>query len=271
MKRWSLLAVLLWSSISAAAEVTMTEVMAADVSTRHWSWALDSEFYMNTRTSYHLASAKYSLNSVSSLKFVPTFEINAVPADKAAENLQDEIANGKTFNGARLTDPFVAFASSAGTLWGSDPFSTEVRYYLPVSELSRELQTAGIVRVDYIIPWSVGRWTFSYYLNPRLFLESGATERETTLSFREHALVSYNISSTWSSYIMAGHRLLLKARNFLKNEEGTYVFEAGVTKALSKKFSVTLYMDNFFHEGEEDVNLFMPEKNEVTLYTSINF
>ncbi|MEK2644916.1 hypothetical protein [Bdellovibrio sp. BCCA] len=126
--------------------------------------------------------------------------------------------------------------------------------------------------MDTFIPWTVGKWIFYYYLNPRLFLESrNDGERATNLSFREHALASYNFTDSWSAYAMLGHRGLLKSQNFLKNEQTIYLLEAGVTKTLSKNFSVTVYLDNLFVEGQEDIELFKAAKNDFTLYTSLNF
>nr|WP_295899655.1 hypothetical protein [uncultured Bdellovibrio sp.] len=271
-------------ALAATEDVTTSAISIQEVSESPWHFALDSEFYINQKeqndkggdsrvTSYHLASVKYTYNASTTLKVVPTFEINSVPLAKdKASNVDDEIQNGKTFSGARFTDPFIALKKSAGSVFNSDVISTEVRYYLPVSGLSQKLQSAGIIRLDTFVPWSVGKWTFYYYLNPRLFLESrNDSERSTSLSFREHALASYNFTDSWSAYAMAGHRWLLKAQSFLKNEQTIYLLEVGATKNLSKNFSVTLYLDNLFVEGQEDIELFKAAKNDFTLYTSLNF
>ncbi|WP_413944395.1 hypothetical protein [Bdellovibrio sp. HCB-162] len=269
---------------AATDDVATSTISIQEVSESPWHFALDSEFYINQKeqddkggnsrvTSYHLASVKYAYDAATTLKIVPTFEINSVPLEKdKARSVNDEIQNGKTFSGARFTDPFIAIKKSAGTVFSSDVISTEVRYYLPVSELSQKLQSAGIVRLDTVVPWTVGKWTFYYYLNPRLFLESrNDSERSTSLSFREHALASYNFTDSWSAYVMVGHRWLLKDQNFLKNEQTIYLLEVGATKALSKNFSVTVYLDNLFVEAQEDIELFKASKNDFTLYTSVNF
>lgn len=272
------------SSLDISQVEISSEILKTETSAKKWKFALDSEFYVNegeqrdkgaeTRvTSYHLASAKYAYDSTTTLKVVPTFELNSIPSDKdRAKNVKDEVQNGKTFGGARFGDPFVAYVKNKGSILGSDPMYTEVRYYLPLSEVSREWESVGIVRLDYILPWTVGKWTFSYYLNPRLFLESHAfADHPTVLSFREHGMVSYNFTDTWSSYGMVGHRWALKEQNFLKNDQTTYVLEVGVTKVFTKNVAVTLYLDNLFQEGKEDIQLFAANKNDFTLYTSLNF
>lgn len=249
-----------------------------------WTYSLDSEFYLNQEeqkvkggdarvTSYHLASSKYAYDSATTLKIVPTFELNYVPLENdRAQNVQDEVKNEKTFGGARFNDPFVSFVKKQGALWGSDVMSTEVRYYLPLSEVSREVESAGVLRLDYFLPWTVGNWNFSYYLNPRLFLESQSQEnRPTSFSFREYAVGTYTFSDALSSYWLLGHQWLTKAQNFLHNEQTTYVLELGVTKSFSKNVSVTLYLDNLFKDGKEDIQLFASNKNDFTLATSLNF
>lgn len=287
MKLWGIALILFVSQFAhaTAEEIAISEMTAPSASSaKHWSFSLYSEFYMNQQeqhdkgsdarlTSLHWAGAKYAYDKTTTLSIVPIFELNSVPsANDRAKNTQDEIQNGKTFGGARFSDPFLSYAKTAGTIWGSDPLYTEVRYYLPASEVSRQWGSVGMLRFDYMMPWTVGPWTFSYYLNPRLYLEANDnSDHPTNFSFRQYAMASYNLNSTWSSYVMGGHRLLLKAQNFLKNDQGTYVFELGMTKTFTKNVAVTVYMDNLFQEGRENVNLFAAAKNDFTLATSLNF
>ncbi len=292
MKVWGLLALLLFcqstlAEESSTLEVTQVElksdVLKTESLSQKWKFTLESEFYANQGdqedkgaesrvTSYHWATAKYNYDATTALKAVPTFELNAVRSQQdRAKNVQDEVYNGKTFDGARMADPYVAYVKNAGKIWGSDTMSTEVRYYLPVGEVSREVESVGILRLDYLLPWTVGKWTFTYYLNPRLNMESHAIDnRPTNVSFREHGVVSYNFSDTFSVYSLVGHRWLLKEQNFLRNEESTYVFEWGVTKAFTKNVAVTLYLDNLYKD-EEQINLFASNKNDFTLYTNLSF
>lgn len=293
MKYFALSLVFLLAQTSMAAESSNIEVLKIETTTRtsmedekpsKWTYSLDSEFYLNQEEqkakggdarliSYHWANSKYAYDSQTTLKIVPMFELNYVPLEnERAQNVQDEVNNEKTFGGARFKDPFVGLVKKQGSVWGSDVMSTEVRYYLPLSEVSREVESAGIVRLDYVLPWIVGNWNLSYYLNPHLFLESQSQEnRPTSFSFRHYALGTYTFSDSLSSYVMVGNQWLTKAQNFLHNEQTTYVLEVGATKSFSKNVSVTLYLDNLFKEGKEDVRLFASEKNDFTLATSLNF
>lgn len=295
MKLLGLSLVFLFAQASFAAESSNIEVLKIETATTSktsvedlkpskWRYSLDSEFYMNQQeqkdkggdarlTSLHLASGKYAYNGTTTLKIVPTFELNYIPLEKdRAKDVQDEIKNQKTFGGARFHDPFLAFVKKDGTLWGSDVMTTEVRYYIPVSEVSREVESAGMVRLDYMLPWTVGNWNLAYYLNPRLNLESQSREeRPSSLSFREFALGTYSFSDSFSSYLMVGHMLETIEQNFLHNEQQTYVLEVGATKYFSKNVSVTLYMDNLFTEGKEDVRLLAADQNDFALATSLTF
>ncbi|MEK2644915.1 hypothetical protein [Bdellovibrio sp. BCCA] len=98
--------------LAATDDVTTSAISIREVSESPWHFSLDSEFYINQKeqndkgsdgkvTSYHLASVKYSYDATTTLKVVPTFEINSVPLEKdKAHNINDEIQNGKTFSGA---------------------------------------------------------------------------------------------------------------------------------------------------------------------------
>lgn len=298
MKFLGLSLVVLLSQTAMAAESSNIEVLKIetlstsktsieDNKPSKWTYSLDSEFYMNQEaqkekggdtpvTSYHLASSKYAYDSNTILKIVPTFELNYIPLEnERAQNVKDELENKKTFGGARFSDPFFAFVKKQGNLWGSDAMTTEVRYYVPVSEVSRELESVGMLRLDYMLPWTVGNWNLAYYLNPRLSMESQShADKPSSLSFREYALGTYNFSDSISSYVMVGHWWATQAQNFLHNQETTYVMEVGATKAFSKNVSVTLYVDNLFKDGEkgkEDIRLFASEKNDFALATSLTF
>lgn len=295
MKFLGLSLVLILAQASMAAESSTIEVLKIDttatlktsiedVKPSKWSFALDSEFYLNQQeqkdkggdarvTSKHLAIGKYAYDSATTFKIVPIFELNYIPLESdRAKDVKDEVQNKKDFGGARFHDPFVAFEKKQGTLWGSDVMKTQVRYYLPVSEVSREVESAGVLRLDYTLPWTVGNWNLAYYLNPRLKLESQSkADRPTSLDFREYAMGTYQFSDTVSSYLMVGHHLSTKSQNFLNNEETTYVLEIGATKDFSKNVSVTLYVDNMFKEGKEDIRLLAADKNDFTLATSLTF
>lgn len=285
----SLGCVLLASSVAFGAEemvseVSATSVISAPAKSNPWHFSLDSEFYMNQKeqsekkaearvTSYHLAAIKYVADSTTKYKVVPAFEINSVPSElDKAKNVQDEINNGKTFGGARFSDPFISITKNVGSIFNSDTISNEVRYYLPLSEISQETGRVGVVRLDTQVPWAVGKWTFMYYLNPRLALESQASsQNQTSLSFREYALAAYDFSQGWAAYGMLGHQWLFKSENFFNNQKTVYVFEWGLTKTVNKNFAVTLYLDNIFVDGKEDIELFKEAKNDFVLYTSLNF
>ncbi|MGZ3774096.1 MAG: hypothetical protein ACXVCY_08965 [Pseudobdellovibrionaceae bacterium] len=263
---------------------TTSKTPVENVKPSNWNYFLYSEYYINqeeqkqkggdTRlTSSHLAAANYAYDSVTAFRIVPIFELNYVPLDKdRAQNVQDEVRNNKTFGGARFDDPFVAYIKKDGSFLGSNPMWTEIRYYVPVSEVSREVESAGILRLDYFLPWVIGNWKWTYYFNPRLFLESQSlADRPTTLSFRQYAMGTYTFSDKFSSYALVGHRWLTKSQNFLRNEQTTYVLEVGATRSFSKDVSVTLYLDNLFNEGKEDIRLFAANKNDFTLATYFNF
>ncbi|MGZ3769280.1 MAG: hypothetical protein ACXVCP_01925 [Bdellovibrio sp.] len=284
------------SQTAVAAETSTIEVMKIEtVSTSKtsiedkkpskWSYSLDSEFYINQEeqkvrgsdarlTSLHWASAKFAYDSSTVLKLVPIFELNYIPSEKdRAQNVQDEIKNEKNFGGARFSDPYVAYVKKAGTVSGSKTMTTEVRYYIPASEVSQEKDSVGILRLDYTLPWTVGNWELGYYLNPRLHMQSqnSVEDNPSGMDFRQFGYGTYHFSDSLSSYAMVGHQCLSAQKNFLFNDVTKYILEVGATQAFSKNVSVTLYVDNIFVAGQEDIKLFASAKNDFTLATSLNF
>lgn len=282
----------IFAQMSFASEPSTVEVFKIEatsattldnVKPSNWKFSLESEFYMNqqeqkdkgsdaTLTSYHVASGKYAYDKETAFKLVPTFEINYIPLENdRAQDVKDELANDKKFNGARIADPYVGIVKTKGSLWKSDTMKTELRYYMPFSEVSAEKKSAGTMRLDYTLPWTVGNWNLAYYLNPRMKFVSGESDARTALHFHEYAVGTYNFSDAVSSYVMVGHQLLSDTSDFLTNQETVYAFEFGATANFSKNIAVTLYLDNFFTDGKDDIALFSASKNEFVLATSLNF
>lgn len=284
------------SSFAKAAESVNSEILKIDVPSAtskisldplkpsKWTYSFDSEFYLNQQeqkdkggdtplTSYHVVGLNYKYDSSTVLKIAPTFDVNYVPVEKErAENVQDEIQNKKTFSGSRMSDPFIAYNKEHGNLWGSDIISTEIRYYIPVSNVSRELNSVGQLSLDITVPWVIHNWTLSYNVNPNIQLESEAlSDHPSTFNFNQNAKASYDFPNDLSSYVMFGNHLCSASKDFLHNDQTEYAFEIGAAKNFTKDISITLNLNNTFEDGKEEFRLLAADKNNFTLSTSLNF
>ncbi|MDG0816574.1 hypothetical protein [Bdellovibrio svalbardensis] len=251
---------------------------------KNWKVQVLNEIYMNEGeyrdrssnskvTSYTEPKFSYKVTPNSYLEVAVPFDVNSIP-DKTerADNVQQEVKNGKAFNGTRLSNLWFGATHTGGKIFASDDIVTWLRYYLPTSEVAQELKQDGMLRLDVQVPWTVGKWNFLYLLNPRLYLSHDeTTNRQARLSFRQYGLVTYGFTNAFSMYTSYGHKLNSNSDNFLYNQQVIHAFESGASYVFNPNVNVTFYVTDEFVEGSETIQLFTPNKNNMTLATVLSF
>ena len=271
-------------TINAAGEVQLPAATPEVSKGQQWKFQILNEIYFNeaeyrehqgdtTVTTYTEPKLGYLLAPQTYLELSVPFEINSVPrADQRARNIHEEAQQGKIFEGTRSANVWLGLNHKGGQVWGSQQMVTWLRYYLPTSELAQTKKQNGIVRLDLQVPWTLGSWQLVYLLNPRLTLSHDeAISRQSTLSFRQYLYVNYSVTDSLIVYTSYGHKLLSYSQRILDNEQVVHSFDSGVTYVFTPKVNVTLYVINDFVEGQENIELFKPEKNNFTLATVIGF
>lgn len=262
-------------------QISLEDMLSADTNqAKNWQLVLDSELYSN-QVDHINSKSKAKLTSAHSLYyrylFSPTlaarasmeFEANSVPnSAERAESIKEEVVDGKTFQGTRLTDPYVAIKNTRLNFFGSSGLKIESRFYIPTSETSRFEKREGRFRFDISSAWVVGKWDLGFYINPRYVL---FTNSQDTLSMREYVSATYNLNDKFSSYVYIGQRQNSSEDSFLRADSIVDYFELGTSYVVSPSWIIYGYLVNMFTQKQENISLFKAEKNEFALGTSVSF
>lgn len=87
---------------------------------------------------------------------------------------QDKFAQRGYAEGYNVMDPHlgVTLSKVSDGVLGSEPIALALRYYVPVTKFSREMERAGTLRADASIDWTINpKVMMSYVLSPRITLE----------------------------------------------------------------------------------------------------
>lgn len=195
--------------------------------------------------------------------------MNSVPNEaERATSITSEMVDGKTFQGTRLTDPYVAIKNINPEVWGSTGLKVETRFYFPTSETSRFEKREGRLRLDVSSAWVVGKWDIGFYFNPRYVF---FRDTEDTLSMREYLMVNYNFSDKFSTYSLLGQRQNSSENAFLHSDQIINYFELGSNYVVNPQWTIFAYVVNMFKQGQDKIYLLNARKNEFALGSTLSF
>jgi len=126
------------------------------------------------------------------------------------------------------------FFYSEQSLWSSAPISVESRYYVPTSELAREVKSNGMLRTQSFINWEyTENFNMDYMLQTRFyfFKEDAANGGDASFRFTTGPYLNYKLTKALTGYYLPS--LDTMAGNFSRgdfNADGrnSFVQEVGL-------------------------------------------
>jgi hypothetical protein len=161
-------------------------------------------------------------------------------------------------NKAVLNDPTLIWIHNSDGIMKSDPISTYMWYYVPTSEASRDLRSAGKLRMDVEFDWTLNpKWAVGYFMNPRQSFiprqlvankdeETAATEpfvEASSMTMLIHnAALYYTLSDKVTFYTTVGYTHIWKTRNMTLSDQSLDLALAGMFTL--GKFQLVAEIDN---------------------------
>lgn len=106
-------------------------------------------------------------------------------------------------DGYTLIDPEIQLKTKYGTVLGSSPVSVGYRFYVPVSEPSRNSKRIGALRVDASTEWALTpKWALGAYLSPRWTINNNTTKdgSDDVARLIASPSITYNFNDSINAY-----------------------------------------------------------------------
>lgn len=122
-----------------------------------------------------------------------------------------------------MNDTVLQFSTKTAGVLGSDELAPLFWYYAPTSDVSRNLNSNGKVRMDLEVDWALNpSWTVGYYFNPRqsfvpksdTLLPGSTLPYESRTTLIHYGIATYNVSDKIQAYSYAGfiHSMITTAQ-----------------------------------------------------------
>lgn len=261
------------SSASVAAPATQTttatvaEVKPAAASP--WSGALAVAAYSNIQAqkdkgsnaaieSYNTALLRYKLTEKDTVVLAHNFSYNSVPtaSDRAETN-----------EGYVLEDPYIRWNRSLGAVLWNEKTTLALRYYLPVSEASREKGSNGFLRAGISLPYTVTKLVeVDYSLDARAYFSAGGSE---SFQARNYGTLTLNFTDTFSAYSTLGLWGAFTDHGVLNKTSDRVYGATGISSSAIKDVSLSFYVESLVPSRPKE--LYSAANTAYNLETVVSF